>query len=118
MGKPTADELPELKQLRELIREAHECIKEMRHLKKECEDAERRAVLALSDSYRSHMELVVKQGLESYQGELTKAINDATDRVYARFDQLGDMLLGETKKLKRRGQSLPQLIEEIIPRID
>lgn len=99
-----------IRELKEATREANEVLKDLRRAIKEgrklVDDA---AEAAISE----RMKPVVKEGLDEFGQALEKAIKVATDGVFARFDQIADMLLGEDKASKRKGlPSVPELIEQ------
>jgi len=103
MADRTAEEL------RELIREGHALLKDMR--------AERRAIEQLLDGIPARVdariEERVKAGLEALGETTRKTIDAATERVFARFDRLADTLTGTNKAQRRQGkQPLEDLIRE------
>lgn len=100
---------PETDELRELIREAHGLLKDLR--------VERRAVEQLLDGIPAkvdaRIEERVKVGLEALSEATRKTIDAATDRVFARFDRLADTLTGTNKAQRRQGKRpLEELFRE------
>lgn len=90
----------EADELRDLIREGHALLKDMR--------AERRAIEQLLDGIPAkvdaRIEERVKVGLEAFSEVTRKTIDAATERVFARFDQLADTLTGTDKAQRRQGK--------------
>lgn len=89
--------------LREAVREAHEALQDLK--------AERRAVQQLLDGIPAkvdaRIERQVTEGLEALGRETRKAIDAATEKVTAEFDNLADLLMGRTAPDRRQG--LPPL---------
>jgi hypothetical protein len=56
----------------------------------------------------------VKEGLDKFGKELETAIDNSTQKVFERFDQIRDTLLGETRSEAKRGDpSLPELADAV-----
>ena len=106
------DELPgQLIELRELIRQAHEVVKDLRAATREAKDVRGSLPAAAKKAVEDQISAEVAAGLESYNAALTKAVEDGTKAVYARFDTIEKMLLGEDAHSVRAGRpSVPQLI--------
>lgn len=97
--------------LKAVTREAHEAIKDLRAVIREANQAKEELLLRLTATWEHGVDAVVKQGLESYQATLAKAIEDAQKRVNDRFDRLADLMLGEDPRTRRKGEpSLEELI--------
>lgn len=106
-------EMDEVEKLREVVREAHEAIKDLRGLLREAK--EERAVMleTLKDGIDDEIEAALTRGLE----ELTKAVadanEDATDRVFKKFDTIYDTLMGLDWESRKEGKrSIPDLLAE------
>ena len=95
--------------LKEATREAHEALQDLRAVVKEAKAIKGtlrdEAIEALANGVRD----IVAAGLGSYAKMITGAIDDAVDRVNKRFDTLADVLMGEDKRTRRRGE--PSLLE-------
>lgn len=97
-----SDITKDIERLVELNREAHEAIKDLSRLLKEAKEYQR-GVQTLIDSSIKDIKVtvdeiigdVVEVGLAAYEQKIMEAIDGATDRIYARFDSLGDIILGE-----------------------
>lgn len=110
----TAPEVTDLETLKAATREAHEATKDLRKAIKEARAVVTEVNQAAAVQVDGRIAVALSAGLETLQESIGTAIDDATGRVNARFDQVADILLGETKKDKRRGNaSLPQVAEQI-----
>ncbi len=52
----------------------------------------------------------VREGMEAHQQAISDAIDAGTAMVYARFAEIGDVLMGEDRKSVNAGQSIKQLV--------
>lgn len=99
-------------ELREAIREAHGVLKDLR--------AERKAVERLLDGIPAkvdrRIETAVKAGLETLNKVIEKAIDDATAKVFHRFDSLEAILTGTDRASRRAGK--PPLEDLLRDRVD
>jgi hypothetical protein len=103
----------EIAALRQATREAHEALADLRREMKAAEQLRADLATTAEVSVTEQVVPFVQKGLEEFGVELKKAIDIGTEAVYARFDELGDLLLGEDKVSRRKGlRSLPQLAEE------
>jgi phosphoenolpyruvate-protein kinase (PTS system EI component) len=103
----------EVDALRELVRTAHESMKDLRSLIREAHVANEMLASRLDLLTDNKIRSVVITGLEKFHKELEVNIADATNKVYARFDTITDILMGEDKASKRRGQkSVVELVKE------
>lgn len=100
-------------ELRKLITEAHQAIRDLRHEKKELRE--------LRQSYLTNEDLKVKldeavgRGLATFNQALKSAIDDATQRVYDRFDTIMLICLGEDPVSVREGRrTVTELVTEFI----
>jgi len=109
-----ADLQQEIADLRDATREAHEAIKDLRQIMREAREIRADVVLLATTSAEEVVDPVIVAALERYQATIATAIESATTAVYARFDIIADLLLGETKKQRRRyGESLPETAAKI-----
>lgn len=98
--------------LKEATREAHEVIKDLKRAVADARETHRLLHACVQDALNAGIGEQVQQGLDEYKDSLNKAIDDATQAVYTRFDQIADILLGEDKQSKRAGKpSIPELVE-------
>lgn len=96
--------------LREATRQAHEVLGDLRRAIK---DGERLVKEAADVAIKERFEPVVAQGLKEFGDALGVAIEESTQAVFARFDQITDTLLGEDKASRRRGKpSIPDLADK------
>jgi Sec-independent protein translocase protein TatA len=101
-------------ELRELVRDAHGAIKDMRKLLKEFEDYRKEAEVALQKQVDEHVGPLLEENLNHLTVQFKKFCDQSEERIYARFDQLGDILMGEDKQSKKKGErSLSQIAEDI-----
>lgn len=109
MTLPLEREEKILADLRETIREARELLKDFKALKKEYKE--------FGDNWQEDVKLQinnnVRDGLSTYEKALNKAIEMSTAKVFARFDKLEKILMGENKK---HTESIPSLLEKAIDR--
>lgn len=104
--------------LRVLIREAHEALKDLKVTIREAKEAREELASMAAVAVSESIDMAVKQGLETYALAIEKAIDNATDAVYARFDVIAATLLGETEQDKRKGEptmgDLAHLVRRVI----
>lgn len=104
----------EVEALRAAIREAHECIKDLRTEIRQAKKVESELVETVTSAFTNLADAVVKQGLATYQQTIAEAIIDAQRAVYARFDQIADVLLSEDRASRRAGDvSLVEIARQI-----
>ncbi|WP_333771001.1 hypothetical protein [Streptomyces sp. IBSBF 2435] len=103
--QPSAGDLEQLRdQLRAEIREARETLKDLR---REIRDA-RTLVPLLTDEL---FEAEVKKQVGELGRVTEKAMDDAVARVFAKFDKVQALLMGEDPHSRRRGRpSIPDLL--------
>lgn len=101
----SAPESKAVTDLKEATREAHEAIKDLRALLKDCHSARqamestRDELLSLShEVFDQRMNEQVEDGLNTYRQTLDKALEDSTDAVFARFDRLFRVMMGTGTK--------------------
>lgn len=78
-------------ELRVLIREAHGVLKDLRQMKREMDEYFGDAI----ESVDKVLGAAVKSGLEQYEDTIRKANEDATARVFARFDEIMAIMTGK-----------------------
>lgn len=101
-------------ELRELVRDAHGAIKDMRKLLKELDEQRKETEKALETKVDERVGPLLEENLNHLAGQFKKFCDQSEERIYARFDQLGDILLGEDKQSKRKGErSLPEIAKDI-----
>jgi hypothetical protein len=94
---------------RVVISESHEAQKDLRRLIQ----AAKEEIRGLAGPFLERIDSDVSEGLEAYKATLAKAIADATETVYNRFDVLAAICLGEDGNSIRKGQPT---VEELIHR--
>src|SRR4051794_22783027 len=99
---PTSEK--EIEDVRELVRELHGLVKDARQARREL-GAEVEAVRALMQKkFEEECTTVVRAGLEEYQVQLAKHIEEATAAVYRRFDTIAEILVKGPKKRAYRDE--------------
>lgn len=93
----------EVAALKAATREAHEAIKDLRAEIRKAKIAQEALLDRLTEAWTDGVDLVIKEGLESYRETIEQAIASAQQAVYARFDQVADVLLGEDRATVRKG---------------
>lgn len=94
MSKTPMDDVQEL---RAATREAHEAMKDLRLLIKSMETVREELLDVSHQVFDQRLEEQTSLALKAYQDTVAKAIEDATQAVYKRFDTITDILLGERK---------------------
>jgi hypothetical protein len=101
-------------QLKAVTREAHAAIKDLEKSMKDARlllksmETVKDELMAVSDQvFEQRMQERVDAGLDLYSKSLDKAIEDATEATYRRFDTLSDIMLGGNGD----GQKLARVVE-------
>lgn len=103
MSEPTDPEHILLK-LQLATREARECLKDFKQMQRDWAQLREETAGEINRLIGEE----VRKGLERYQEALNQAIKLATDKVFARFDKITAMILGEDKKHQ---ETIPDLIQ-------
>jgi phosphoenolpyruvate-protein kinase (PTS system EI component) len=104
----------EVAALRAATREAHEAIKDLRAVIREAKEVKEKLGVEMTDVWDNGMREVVSTGLAEYNTTIKRAIDEATQAVFDRFNVLADRLLGVDKGTRRRGEFS---IEELVRRV-
>jgi len=109
------DELPgQLLELRDLIRQAHEATADLRVVLKEARAMRDSLPAAAEKAVSETFSAEVESGMVSFGKALEKAIADASQAVFRRFDTIEKLLLGEDDRSVRAGKpSIPEMIGAI-----
>lgn len=100
--------------LRDLIRQAHEAVSDLRAVLRDARAVRDSLPAAAEKAVSEQLSAEVQSGLDSYKDALDKAIDTATQAVFRRFDGIEKLLLGEDPKNIREGNpSIPQMLETI-----
>jgi hypothetical protein len=106
-------ELEVLQELRAVVREAHEAIRDLNSAMKSAREL--RDEFINSDAILEKLGTLVKDGLDEYDETLQQAIKVAEKAMYNRFDVLTAICLGEDPESVKTGvTSVPQLLREYI----
>lgn len=92
--------------LYELIQDAHRTMKDLRTLIREAREVGDQLRSVIATEFRDQMDQAATQEFRRFHDEVAQQIDLATDAVFRRFDQIATILLGETKSMIRRGQTL------------
>ncbi|MEU9349047.1 hypothetical protein AB0D74_48405 [Streptomyces sp. NPDC048278] len=106
MNQPSIEDLTRIRdELREEIREAHGALKDLR---REVKDARELVPLLVDELFMAEVKKQVDQ-----LGTATKeAMDAATKRVFDKFDELGQYVMGEDRASRRKGKvPLPDLFK-------
>jgi len=105
----------EADELRAATREAHEVMGDLARTMKQAEkllaDIEGKIPDLISVQMDEVIGEAVRIGLEHYSEVIQKAIEDSTDAVYYRFDTILSILMGTDATGKKRGESVPQMLQ-------
>lgn len=97
--------------LKVATREANEALAAvkttLREVKKERTEIEK----LIEHQFDEKIKDQVAESLATYQTALDNAVESSTQAVFDRFDKITAMLLGETKEARRKGPSVPEMIE-------
>jgi hypothetical protein len=101
----------DLARIKEATREMHEAIQDAKAVQRELD-----VTLAhWRDSVEEMVEEAAKVEIEKLGIATKEAIDEATEKVFNRFDTIMAELLGETRRAKRKhGQSLPSQFREVL----
>ena len=105
----------EADELRAATREAHEVMGDLARTMKQAEKLLADIQSQIPDLISVQMDEVIGEavriGLEHYSEVIQKAIEDSTDAVYNRFDTILSILMGTDANGKKRGESVPQMLQ-------
>lgn len=111
-GQPTSLEVADakIKELRAVIREANEMLKEYKLTLREG-----REFLAkdIKDEVDEKFGEVAKQNIDNWSKHVREAMDASVTKIYKEFDALQDLLMGRDRSSIRHGrESIPDLIEK------
>lgn len=95
-----------LDDLRQATREARECLKDFKQMQRDYQQL----IDNWADRVNRQIADDVSKGLEAYKSALDTAMKEATDRVFARFDKLSAIIMGENQKGIM--PTIPELIQQ------
>jgi truncated hemoglobin YjbI len=105
--------MSEVNELKEATRRAHEAIKDLKLAIREAQETSDEIKQMIHDEIYDRVDAEVAAGLDDYKTVLSEAIDKATDKVFARFDYLADILMGEDKQSQRKGKkSITELLSK------
>jgi hypothetical protein len=100
--------MDEVEELRAATREAHEAMKDLKVLMRECRALIAEAEVAAEREVVTQVKEAVEVGLAAHGEAITEAIEQAETLIYQRFAQIGDILMGEHKGT-RQGSAIKEL---------
>ena len=92
MGHDTTKETDDLKAL---ITEAHEVLKDCNSVIKAMKVVRDELLATADEVFEERIEEQAKAHLDKFNASMTEHIDKATDAVYARFDRIADILTGK-----------------------
>lgn len=101
--------MTEAEELREATREAHAAMKDLRFLMRDCRVLLAEMQDAAQIAVNEQVQAAIVMNLESHQRAIKEAILEAEQTVYARFAEIGDVLLGEDRNHKKAGRTIKQI---------
>lgn len=111
---PVSDIDKDLQDLKEATREAHMAIKDLTKLMKEFRQLRDELQAELQKSVDEQIQPVIKASLQDWSDQTVTFINQAEERINARFDTVADILLAESREDKRKGRpSLTELAKKV-----
>lgn len=90
-------EREERDELRDLVRQMHESLKDGHRLLKAMETIKDELMTVAEEVFSERMGEQVAKGLDEYKSSLDRQIELATQKVYERFDTIADILLGKNQ---------------------
>lgn len=104
----------EIADLKVAIREAHEILKDLKHMVKMAQQVRDEVMAAAGVLVNDAVEEAVGIGLDAYGKAIEIAIENATDAVYDRFDTLFENLMAVDKASVKKGDpSIYDMLEAI-----
>jgi hypothetical protein len=104
--------MTEAEDLRAATREAHEAMKDMKLLMRDARCLINDIHEAAYQEVNSIVGTFVREGMEAHNKAIEDAIEDATNLVYRRFAEIGDVLMGEDRGSKKSGSAIKKLAEQ------
>jgi hypothetical protein len=100
----------DIRRCKEAERALHERIQEARDVQRELDET----VQAIHSAVGTLLEAAVEKQMTVFNDSVLKAIEHATERVYARFDRITQVLMGEENWQRRQGlPSISELVEQV-----
>lgn len=94
----------ETAELKAVIRMAHEAIKDLKACLKEAREVRDELKTAATERVEGRLNDAVEAGLVELNKSIETAIENAEIKVDARFKTIADILLGEDRGAKKRGE--------------
>jgi vacuolar-type H+-ATPase subunit H len=91
-------------ELREVISEANGMMKDLHAAIKEARGLHAEIRTDLETRFDDLAGQIVREGLEEYKSSLERAIEEATQGLYKKFDNIVNVLMAEDKDSKRQGR--------------
>lgn len=103
--------MSEVDDLREVIRQAHEAIKDLRGLLREVKEEKTSMVAMLKGGIDDEIDEHLTVHLNGMQKAFEDSNTAATDAIFKRFDEIYNMLTGKDWETRNRGErSLPEIL--------
>lgn len=102
-------EIDKAEEIRAATREANETLKDLRIAMKQAQGLIEDIAMEAEREIDEHVDPAVRKGLEEYKASVDKAITEATEAVFGRFDKLFDLMMNP-----KEIPSLTEIIERVV----
>jgi N-methylhydantoinase B/oxoprolinase/acetone carboxylase alpha subunit len=103
----------EVASLNALVRESHECIKDLNAAMKNAEKMIERIENAAAQKVDEVVQPIIAEFLKHYADTMMQAIKEGEEAVYERFNDIANILLGETRSQQGKRMSLVEQAEAL-----
>lgn len=114
----TKEPKTEVEVMRELIRESHEVIQEMKEQRRLLKVALESSHKEIDDHILHHLNEAVVKAITEMSDATAKHIELATEKVYKRFDTIADALLGADRANIKAGRPSLEEVAKVLHWID
>lgn len=102
-----------IEELKAATRSANEVLSDLKRTMKQVTQLLHQIEHRIDTAFEEKIAETVKETLDKYQTSLDQAVEDGTNAVLKRFDDLAAIMLGETKDQRRQHEeTIPDLIEK------
>lgn len=105
--------MSEVEDLKAVIREAHECIKDLSRLLKESREERGFVDAYLDERFAEKVDEVVTEGLVKYERTLSHEIALAEDAIFKRFEELVKIMLQNPVTVEMVSGDRPSIAEMV-----
>lgn len=104
--------MDETEQLRQATREAHEAMKDMKALMRDCRVLIAEVETVAAKQVDRRIREAIEYGLAVHMTAIQDAIGDSEKMIYERFGKIADILLGEDRNARRAGSAIQELTQQ------